>query len=769
MDKLKKLFVNHGEKIGMAVVALIVLVGLSGADWVPYDGTPGQITTKVREAESRWTPAEWPPEEAEQFALKPEDDPAAVVAANIGNSMPLSEYMLTQKFVRSPYEQTAPLRDPEWKQLEDPIATEGRVLLAVIDEKYQRDMELRMQGLDPDGKPLPAGTFPTIPNPLDDNIPDEFRTRPGQAGAFPGADGFSPAMADGGAGYVPPGSGTTGTRNRRGRGAAAMSPEAMMDGGMFGMEGMGLGTAASGLPPGQTGRGFHYVSVRAVFPIREQLYKVAEATNLSEQQARMALEILDYQVERQTMQESGDPWGGPWQPVDINVSTDVLTKMAVGLEPDIVYPQMTDPAMTMPLPTRVSGQWMKDVTHPRIEKFTLTPEQIQQEVLYQQEALRKLEELQKELPPPPAQKKGWSTLVISGAQLNNAIMGGDPMMGGGYGGGFGTGLVMGESAGAYDGGGIGGMGMGMPPRPGQAKPPAKIKPIDELLKMKDKDRAKEIEEYVKNVARAEGELMLFRYIDFSVEPGKTYRYRARLMFRNPNFNRNADEAEGDTSVVTGETRFSEWSKATTPVTVRKDQQTFVTDVRTSPGMPFPTPQLNVFQWDPMLGSLQQSVLNVKLGQTISGKARTEVLDPAKASFETKEYAFQSTDFVVDALPDIQIEAAAHPDVKPVGGTRGDLMLPEQVLVALSEGGVSILDPSVQKKSEQDWKSYHQMQNEHWKKLMEQQTSGLDGLMGADGGFGEGDGGFGFGGRGFNPLQNRNKGRRPPNPAGAMGP
>jgi hypothetical protein len=773
MGKIKKLFINHGEKIGMALFGLIVLVGLAGADWVPYSGTPNQITSKVQANEQAWLKPDraWTPEEAAQFELKPEDDPKAIVDRELAKAMPLSDFNLTQKFVRSPYEQVQPLKNPEFQQLQDPIANGGRVLLAVNDEKYIKEMELFQQGLDKDGKPLPEGTFPGAPKPVDDNTPDEFRKRPG---AGLGAAGSLLPGADAGLNNYDPSAIMPGGRGRRGPGGAAAAdaglstydpanPDAAM--------GMGM-MAAAGLPPGQTGRGFRYISIRAVFPIRDQIHKIAEATNLQPQQAAMALEILDYQLERQTMQESGDPWGGPWEPVDVNVATDVLTKMAVGLEPDIVYSQVTDPAMTMPLPSRVTGQWHKDATHPRIEKFTLTEQQIKQEVMFQQESLRKLEELKKELPDPPAFKKGWTGMVISGNQLNSAMMGGD-MMGGGYGGGgYGGAFAMPESgagmegSGSYGGGGMMPGGFGGQTAAGGPRgnrPPAKISPIDDLIKKTDKDRKKEIEEYVKNVVSVVGELLLFRYIDFSVEPGKTYRYRARLVFRNPNFGKDADAAAGDTSVVTGETRTSDWSEPTKPEPVQKDQQTYVTDVRSGPGFAFPAPMLNVFQWDATLGSLQQSVLDVRLGQTISGKKRTSVLDPAKASFEEKDYQFQSTDVVVDAQADVQLEPSAHPDVKPAGGT-GGLMLPEQVLVSLSEGGMSLLDPSVQKTDESKWKGYHEKQNEDWKKMKEQSTMATDPLLGAAGTAG-GEAGMmmdmyaGYGGRGLNPLQSKkSKGR-----------
>ena len=38
-----------------------------------------------------------------------------------------------------------------------------------------------------------------------------------------------------------------------------------------------------------------------------------------------------------------------------------------------------------------------------------------------------------------------------------------------------------------------------------------------------------------------GRLLLFRYFDFSIEPGNAYRYRVKLKMRNPNYLRGYDE------------------------------------------------------------------------------------------------------------------------------------------------------------------------------------------------------------------------------------
>ncbi len=53
----------------------------------------------------------------------------------------------------------------------------------------------------------------------------------------------------------------------------------------------GMGMPGTGLVAGQMGRGFHYISVRAVFPVREQILNLVDATNFSEQIAAANLQI----------------------------------------------------------------------------------------------------------------------------------------------------------------------------------------------------------------------------------------------------------------------------------------------------------------------------------------------------------------------------------------------------------------------------------------------------------------------------------------------
>ena len=49
--------------------------------------------------------------------------------------------------------------------------------------------------------------------------------------------------------------------------------------------------------------------------------------------------------------------------------------------------------------------------------------------------------------------------------------------------------------------------------------------------------------------------LLFRYFDFTVTPGNSYRYRVRLVLRNPNYKRPVEELV-DASVAEGELRMT---------------------------------------------------------------------------------------------------------------------------------------------------------------------------------------------------------------------
>jgi hypothetical protein len=73
---------------------------------------------------------------------------------------------------------------------------------------------------------------------------------------------------------------------------------------------------------------------------------------------------------------------------------------------------------------------------------------------------------------------------------------------------------------------------------------------------------------------------LFRFVDRTVEPGKRYRYRARLMLYNPNYNQNPRFLE---RVDLGKERYitTEWSDPSGVIDVPRDDRLLVLSVRPS--------------------------------------------------------------------------------------------------------------------------------------------------------------------------------------------
>ena len=86
-------------------------------------------------------------------------------------------------------------------------------------------------------------------------------------------------------------------------------------------------------------------------------------------------------------------------------------------------------------------------------------------------------------------------------------------------------------------------------------------------------------------ANAAGTLMLFRYLDFDVNPGEAYRYRVKLEFANPNYLVSTDQVK-EASVAENETRTTAWSEPSAPVVVKADTNTFLADIE--PGSPYLT-------------------------------------------------------------------------------------------------------------------------------------------------------------------------------------
>ncbi|MCE9607578.1 MAG: hypothetical protein K8U03_22040 [Planctomycetia bacterium] len=104
-----------------------------------------------------------------------------------------------------------------------------------------------------------------------------------------------------------------------------------------------------------------------------------------------------------------------------------------------------------------------------------------------------------------------------------------------------------------------------------------------------------------NVAGGATPYILFRFLDFKIEPRKFYRYRVKLVLANPNFN--LDKAHLDKpELALGETREAAWSQPSPPIYVPVLERYFAGAVPPANGDSEPLASVGVKKWYPPYGS-----------------------------------------------------------------------------------------------------------------------------------------------------------------------
>ena len=209
------------------------------------------------------------------------------------------------------------------------------------------------------------------------------------------------------------------------------------------------------------------------------------------------------------------------------------------------------------------------------------------------------------------------------------------------------------------------------------------------------NRDRELAEWIRRQADPQEHLLMFRYLDFDVDPGMTYRYRVRLEVRNPNYRKPLAAAGGLPHVIRGQTRLTPWSEPTPPATVDKLVRYFVTSIDQRRSRLYPRARLNLFQYDLELGTTVQQELDVMCGRAIGGVAATQQIDPVQQTIAQKRYPFHSDDILVDALADLRFRPQDHVGLRLAGGSRGDAGLVPYALVFTRDGRLKTIDAASQ--------------------------------------------------------------------------
>ncbi|MGH7128330.1 MAG: hypothetical protein ACREIV_07160, partial [Planctomycetaceae bacterium] len=298
--------------------------------------------------------------------------------------------------------------------------------------------------------------------------------------------------------------------------------------------------------------------------------------------------------------------------------------------------------------------------------------------------------------------------------------------------------------------------------------------------------AESLEEQLK--VSAAGSLLLFRALDFTVEPGKTYIYRVRLSLKNPHSGRSIDDLENP-AMAQGEYRETDWSNATEPVKVAEDAAFFVEYAEADrvaqdrDGVLDRWAHFDIYQWLPDTGTHIHEVLEVDLGQFIGGKEKTKVLEPAPGKYEERDAEFATGEMLVDVAGSVELNQSLHADLKSVfvKGQPGLLPIPGEALVIDEYGKLVTLDAVSEDADQNAISTYVQQERDvfgYLKNAVPLGMEGYEGEYGEDGGesldayageygIGGGEGGEGMGMSPYRMKQMRKRARMGKSPARKM--
>ena len=511
--------------------------------------------------------------------------------------------------------------------------------------------------------------------------------------------------------------------------------------------------------PTVNARGNRFVSVRAVFPLGDQLEELVKTMHENKLKlAESAINFVDFEVERQVAQAGDKSWSGPWEKVDLQATLDLLDR--IEFDADIVDPAYTDNVFTMPLPHRAVGKWKGKTTdwasHPLIKTMTDAQAELQahlNEKLVEEAAKRKLDD--------KTSKKGFASRVNDVGGMRRQ-MSGQQLQG-----------LMGDMGRTMKEGGL------------QSYNPS----------FAGADGMKELGDAMTGFTEQMGQsgsgrlskYLLFRYFDFQVTPGNAYRYRVRLTLLNPNFKRAVEDLV-DESIAAGELRVTPWSDPTPHVFVPDEQRIFLAKAeKPRPDTGLPSANLDVFQWFSEAGTtIAAKVEKLQLGQFIDGRIpKTEVYRPANDTLKEEDVPVFTGSLLADvaaAPTTVGFDLVEHADLKLDDKKLKQLTSADKALVVDRYGQLAILDTktaadersaseSVVEKERRDIRA--RLKDKPAENvgvggdLMMGRGGDGDGLMGMPGGGGMSMPGMG-GGEGLRKGKNPKSGKRPGGGAGADG-
>jgi hypothetical protein len=673
----KGFLLRHGEKVGMGATVLFVLLCLTITNWSStFSKSPQQLQEDAETMEKTLRTNVWPEAEKAKFTLLPADRAVAALTAPVN----LAEFRYSVLMSPPLYTYRQPADEPEIVAVADLRVSPGFMAMEVQPPPLP-DADLLT---DPDADQPVRGPMVALRGGSRSRNADPDADQPVRgaradlsAGAARIRQRDLEADADrpvGGARMKPRGADRG---DRRSDKKSGVLPTASFP---IGGDGTRPGAA---LPPGAVDstsyattkvRGVRYNAVVGVVDVKRQLNILQNALHLeSAADVLEHLEYLDFKIQRQRAVRGPDPWKDengqdrPWVDLDTSKTIEVIDEEAVDLDPDVVPPQHLDSAITCPLPHRLDGEWdFSDVGHPKVPSLDeearkiedlanrlaaeLAPEEDGEEAQY----TRGFRKVQKDV----NRLRQRAMNVASDPTAVNAAIGrampnrrGQPLNPDDDDrrspfSSFGRGNIALQRLGVNPKGAI----------PAQ-RPDARLAypnaPLPNSSGMAD--------------------LLLFRYLDFAVEPGECYRYRVQVIIRNPSFDQ---EYVSSPDVAAGFDRQSKWSEPSRPAVVPKDMEyALVRTVKRSGHRE--GAELSVVQLDTEEGTLISGTLKKRYGEYLAGEVKSPHLKLTVPSLEDENVKFDSAVVLVDSASAVPISGSALQDLK----------LSQQEAQKLIKGGV----------------------------------------------------------------------------------
>ncbi len=362
-----------------------------------------------------------------------------------------------------------------------------------------------------------------------------------------------------------------------------------------------------------------------------------------------------------------------------------------------------DSHICMPLPIRLIGEWGKLATHKAVKEFALSPEEVEAQVEYQRQIIKKMQEEDKKKHK-DEDTGGFAGFVRNARKVQRRATN---------------------------------------PNGEEAENSKTIQQqILEDLEKAPKDRPDDVRinerlaDYIAKHASPQDHLLLFRYVDFNVEPGKIYRYRVKLSVENPFHNRHAEEVN-DPSLIEKQYVDTEFSEPTRPVYVPESAHFYVMHVVGDPGRSsLPWAKVDLYQWFASTGTIVNKDVIAQIGQLIGGLHQAKVLNPAENSDDTEKVPFVTNDALVDVTAGFSLDPGLHKDLiseiataetkdksEPKERKAGDkdkrnfgTMVPDVLVFVDGNGALRVVDALDTQEEHQEAKQRYTIQNDQYEEL-----------------------------------------------------